>query len=303
MESADEVRAHINVLHKAVWELAAVAIALRDPTLTDPAQRSAAEQVLIEAGLLVATADGIRSSAGLAEAVGDHMTGLAGQAAGGILQSAAVLSGVDAWSKQDDDAILAQGSASAQGVQAFKMFAMPQMNGLGDLLSGPAPMMLDVGLGVAALAVAYCDAFPSLRVVGLDVFPRALELARRTIDNADMTDRIEVRHQDVATLEDEDTFCLAWLPAPFIPQSVIVAGVRQIVPALVPGGWLMVGHGKFGGGGLSDALTRFQTAAFGGTALDNEQAQDLLTNAGLESVATLTTPDGAPGITVGRRPI
>jgi hypothetical protein len=140
-------------------------------------------------------------------------------------------------------------------------------------------------------------------VVGLDVFPRALELARRTINDAGMTDRIEVRNQDVATLEDEGTFCLAWLPAPFIPRAVIGEGLRRMVASLVPGGWLMVGHGKFGDRGLSNALTRFQTVAFGGTALDGDQAQDLLRGSGLEHVATLPTPDGAPGITVGRQPI
>jgi hypothetical protein len=75
-----------------------------------------------------------------------------------------------------------------------------------------------------------------------------------------------------------------------------------MVASLVPGGWLMVAHGNFGDRGLSNALTRFQTVAFGGTALDGEQAQDLLRGSGLEQVATLPTPDGAPGITVGRRP-
>ena len=119
MESADEVRAHINSLHESVWELAAVAIALRDPTLTDPDQRSAAEQVLIEAGLLMGTPSGTRSAAGLEEAAGDDGARLAAQAAAGILQSAAVLSGVDAWSNQDDEAILAQAEAIAKRFPKF----------------------------------------------------------------------------------------------------------------------------------------------------------------------------------------
>jgi hypothetical protein len=76
-----------------------------------------------------------------------------------------------------------------------------------------------------------------------------------------------------------------------------------MVAALVPGGWLMVGHGKFGEGGLSDALTRFQTVAFGGTAINSSGAQDLLRRVGLDHVVTLPTPEGAPGITVGRRTI
>jgi hypothetical protein len=228
---------------------------------------------------------------------------LAAQAATGILQSAAVLSGANAWTGQDDEAILAQGRASAQGAQAFKMFAVPMLEGLGDLLSGASPVMLDVGVGVAAMAVAYCEAFPGLKVVGLDVLPRALELARRTIDEAGMADRIQLRHQDVATLEDRDAFCLSWLPAPFVPRAAIDAGLPRMVGALVPGGWLVIGHGKFADRRLSNALTRFQTVAFGGTAINGDEARDLLRGVGLEQIVTLPAPEGAPGITVGRRAV
>jgi hypothetical protein len=302
MDSADEVRAHLNTLHEAVWELAAMALALRDPATVDRDQRAAAERVLIEAGLMELSPDGARPGPGLVDAAGGNATGLAAQAATGILQSAALLAGANAWTAQADEAIVAQGRASAQVAPAFKAFAVPMMEGLGELLSAPTPMMLDVGVGVAAMAVAYCEAFPGLRVVGLDVFPRALELARGIIDDAGMAERVELRRQDVATLEDRDVFCLAWLPAPFVPRPAIEAGLPRIVRALVPGGWLAVGHGKCGTAGLSGALTRFQTAAFGGTAINDDEAQDVLRAVGLEQVATLPTPPGAPGITIGRRP-
>jgi hypothetical protein len=199
--------------------------------------------------------------------------------------------------------IVAQGQASAQGAQAFKTFAVPMMEGRGQLLSGSSPMMLDVGVGVGAMAVAYCEAFSNLKVVGIDVFPRALELAQRLIDQAGMATRIELRQQDVATLEDQDSFCLAWLPTPFVPRASVESGLKRMVAALVPGGWLMVGHGKFGEGGSSDALARFQTVAFGGTAINSNEAQDLLRRVGLDHVVTLPTPEGAPGITVGRRTV
>ena len=105
-----------------------------------------------------------------------------------------------------------------------------------------------------------------------------------------MAERIELRHQDVATLEDRARCCLAWLPTPFVPRAAIDAGLARMLRALVPGGWLMVGHGKFGEGGLADALTRLQTVAFGGTAIDGDEAQELLRGVGLDQVATLPTP-------------
>jgi hypothetical protein len=303
VETADVVRAHLNGLHEAVWELAAISLALRDAATTDPQQREAAEEVLIAAGLLLRSAGGTDPSPGLAAVTGGDPGRLAAQAATGILQSAAVLAGTTAWTSQDDEAILAQGAASAQGAQAFKIFAVPMMEGLGELLSGSSPMMLDVGVGVGAMAIAYCEAFPNLHVVGIDVFPRALQLARNLIDAAGLAGRIELREQDVAQLEDRDRFCIGWLPAPFVSRAAIEAGLERMAAALVPGGWLMVGHGKLADEGLSSALTRLQTVAFGGTALNATEAQDLLRSVGLDHLATLPTPEGAPGITVGRRTV
>ena len=301
MQTQLEVQAHLNALHKAVWELAAIVVALRDSATVDSEVRQAAEQVLVETDLMVSSAGEARPGPGLTEMIRGGASPVASQAAASILQSAALLSGANAWLAQSDEALLAQGRASAQGAQPFKLFAVPRMEGLGDLLSAPSPLMLDVGVGIGALAVGYCQAFPGLRVVGLDVFARALELARGTIDEAGMADRIELRRQDVAELEDREAFTIAWLPAPFIPRSAIDAGLPRMVAALVAGGWLVVGHGKFGQSGLSNALTRFETAAFGGTAIDDDEAQRLLHNVGLERVTTLPTPEGAPAITVGRR--
>src|SRR5262249_525922 len=272
-----------------------------DPAMTDLEQRRAAEQVLVEDGLMMRSANGAHLARGVTEAAGGDESRLAAPTATGILQSAAVLSGANTWANQDDEAFFAQGRASAQGAQPFKAFGVPMMEGLGELLSGSSPVMLDVGVGVAAMAVAYCEAFPRLRVVGLDVVPRVLELVQRTIDQAGMADRIEVPDQDLPTLEAQDVFALAWLPAPFVPRAAIEAGLPRMIDALVPGGWLVVGHGKFADRGLSDALTRFQTVAFGGTAINGDEARDLLRSAGLEQIITAPTPEGAPGITVGRR--
>jgi hypothetical protein len=52
----------------------------------------------------------------------------------------------------------------------------------------------------------------------------------------------------------------------------------------------MVGHGKFAGDAAKEALTRFKTVAYGGTALNDNQAQSLLKNAGLIDISTMPTP-------------
>jgi hypothetical protein len=305
METPEETGAHLNKLHEAVWQLAAITLALRDPATAGPDLRDAADQVVAAAGLGSTDQRALQLGRGLAQLIdllGGDQTRLASQTAAPILQAAALLSGATDWTRQDDEALLAQGRASAQGAGPFKMFAVPMMEGLGELLAVPSPLMLDVGVGVGAMAIAWCQTFPGLHIVGVDPFPRALELASRLVAEADLGDRIELRNHDVIDLDDRDTYCFAWLPAPFLTRNTLEAGVPRIFAALVPGGWIGLGHGKFGADPLSDAITGLQTAAFGGTPLDNDQAQLLLRRAGFESVVNLPTPQGAPGITVGRRP-
>jgi hypothetical protein len=139
-------------------------------------------------------------------------------------------------------------------------------------------------------------------VLGIDILDRALDLARQAIAASGVAGRVTVRKQDVAGFTDGAGFDLAWLPAPFIPQQALQAGLPRVIAALRPGGWLMVGHGKFGGTPVQDALTRLKTVVYGGTPLDEARACQLLRDAGLTSVRSMPTPRGVPAITFGQKP-
>jgi SAM-dependent methyltransferase len=227
--------------------------------------------------------------------------GVAAQAAAPLLQTSALLTGGQAWSDQPNEAIIAQGRASAQGAAAFERLGLPFMSGLAEALATPGARMLDVGTGVAALAASYAELFPELTVVGIDVLPRVLALAEELLRTSPVADRVVLREQDVSGLTDVETFALAWLPAPFVPEVALRAAVPRIVRSLIPGGWLIVGHGKLADDPVDVALTRFKTVSYGGTPLSDAQAQSLLEEAGLVEVTTVPTPVGAPAITVGRR--
>ncbi|MFO1534001.1 MAG: methyltransferase domain-containing protein [Thermoplasmatota archaeon] len=58
-----------------------------------------------------------------------------------------------------------------------------------------------VGTGTGWLAIAVARTFPTLRVVGLDVLPEALDLARRNVAQVGLDERVELRLLDAAELD------------------------------------------------------------------------------------------------------
>ena len=278
---------------RATWATAALALVAGDGGT--PALRRAAESVLAELGITLEPPGPGIDGAGL------DRTGLAARAAAPLLQTSTLLRGGELWVDQPDEALIAQGRASAQGAAAFERLGLPFMAGLAEALATPGARMLDVGTGVAALAASYAELFPELTVVGIDVLPRVLALAQDLLRSSPVADRVVLREQDVSELSDEETFALAWLPAPFVPEEKLRAGLPRLARSLVPGGWLILGHGKLADDTLDSALTRFKTVSYGGTPLSDQQAQGLLAAAGLVDVATVPTPAGAPAITIGRR--
>jgi SAM-dependent methyltransferase len=290
-----DLRTSIQAWDEAAWSLAAVALAASEAGAPE----------------LTAAARELLAAAGLAGVPGDPAPGLgnpgpgqvASQAAASLQQASALLrSRGDGWPDQSDEALLAQGNTSAQAATAFADLLLPVMGDLAGRLGAPGARMLDVGTGVGALAVAFAEAYPQLDVLGIDVFDRALTLARHTVAVSSVGTRVTVRKQDVAGFSDDDGFDLAWLPAPFIPRPALHAGLPRVAAALRPGGWLMVGHGKFDGTPVQNALTRLKTISYGGTPLNEEAAARLLHNAALTSVRQVPTPPGAPAITIGRKP-
>lgn len=289
-----DLLATIQTWDQAAWSLAALALATRDDS--PPELRAAAGEVLAVAGLTGAPGGPLRG-------LGTSTPGqIADQAAAPLHQASALVSGGISWNAQSDEALLAQGNASAQAARPFAQFMLPMMSDLADRLAAPGARMLDIGTGVGALAVSFAEAFPQLDVLGIDVLDRALALARQTIAASGAAARVTVCNMDVADFADDTGFDVAWLPAPFIPQPALSAGLPRVAAALRPGGWLMVGHGKFGGAAIEDALTRLKTIAYGGTPLDEAAACRLLRDAGLTSVRPVPTPRGAPAITIGQKP-
>ena len=257
---------HHPSLEQAAWSLAALALTAQGdgpPELT-----AAAKELLAAAGLTTAPGTPLPG-------LGTATPGQIASRAAAALHEASALAGGRGheWCAQSDEVLLAQGRASAQRAVAVARFMLPMMGDLSGRLAAPGARLLDVGTGAGALAVAFAQVFPQVHVLGIDILDRALGLARQAIAASDAGARVTVR-----------------------------TGLRRIVAALRPGGWLIVGHGKLGGTPTEDALTRLKTLAYGGTLFDDAAACPLLHKAGLTSVRTVPTPAGAAAITIGQNP-
>jgi len=292
---ADIAEQDLHAWDQAAWSLAALALTAQGdgpPELT-----AAARELLAAAGLIAAPGTPLP---GLGTATPGQ---IASQAAAALHQASALAGGRGyEWGTQSDEALVAQGRVSAQRAVTVARFMLPMMGDLAGRLAAPGARLLDVGTGTGALAVAFARVFPQVHVLGIDVLDRVLGLARQAIAVSEVGGRVTVRKQDVANFADDAGFDLAWLPAPFFAEPALHVGLPRIVAALRPGGWLIVGHGKFGGTPAEDALTRLKTLAYGGTPIDDAAACELLRRTGLTSVRTVPTPAGAPAITIGQNP-
>lgn len=164
-----------------------------------------------------------------------------------LLDMAAGKGSVTGWSHTDAALLQAQGDSSAMFPPMFKMNIVPSLGDLAVRLNGPCPRFLDIGVGVAALAIAMCRIWPELHVVGVDPFDAPLTMARENIKRVNLVDRIELRKMAAEDLKDEGAFDLAWLPSFFIPMPVLSAVLARVLVSLNPGGWLLFPIGGFAG--------------------------------------------------------
>ncbi|MDR5891548.1 peptide chain release factor N(5)-glutamine methyltransferase [Halomonas mongoliensis] len=144
--------------------------------------------------------------------------------------------------------------------------------------------LLDLGTGTGAIALAFASERPAWRVLGVDIRPEAVALARRNavrlaIVNAEFrqsdwlsalapaegeaAERFDLIVSNPPYLADDDPH-LARGDLRFEPVSALVAGeagladLRHLVAVargyLAPGGWLLLEHGAEQGRAVRDAL-------------------------------------------------
>ena len=208
---------------------------------------------------------------------------------------------LEGWRHEDPDILRNQGVSSASAVPVLAA-AFPSLGDLAERMQAPGAAALDVGTGVAAIAVALCRRFPELRVVGLEPAKAPMAEARRNVVAAGLEDRVELRGQRVEDLADEAAFDFAFLPVVFLSTETVRAGLAAIRRALRPGGWVVVASLGVPGDELGPALGRLKATLWGSEALSPDAVRALCAEAGYAEVRAFDAPPGGALVPVaGRR--
>ena len=159
---------------------------------------------------------------------------------------------------------------------------------------------LDIGTGVGEVAMTAARIWPHMHVVGIDLWEPSLAIARDTLAASDVADRVELRRQNLAELSDQGSFCLAWLPAPFIPGDIVAGAMSRLWRAMTPGGWLVVGLFAIPPEPLPGAVAQLRTVRGGGRPWPPGEMVALMQAAGFVDVEC-PPPTGMVRV-IGRRP-
>jgi len=203
------------------------------------------------------------------------------------------------WHHTDPAILQAQGDSSIGVAGLIKMMVIPQLGDLGERMAKPGARFLDIGVGVASLAIAMCRMWPDLKVTGVDPYDVPLQLAKQNVGKAGLAERIELRHSAIEKIGDDAAFDLAWFPAFFVDQRVISDAIGRVHASLKPGGWMV--FATFGGGtGKAGAVSGLLAEMWGGPLLAGPEVEAQLARAGFHNIKFLPGPPGGSFVVAQR---
>jgi uncharacterized protein YbjT (DUF2867 family)/SAM-dependent methyltransferase len=198
--------------------------------------------------------------------------------------------GAKGWHSPDPKLLRAAGDVSIPFPYVLRDRIAPKLDGLEARLAGRGAAFLDVGVGVARMAIEMARVFPELRIVGIDPFAPALELARENVAAAGLGDRIALREQAGEALTDSRAFDLVRVAGGFVPRSAIEPLVVRAHEALRPGGWLLFATFRPPADPLAGALARMRAVELAGEPTPLPEVVDHLRRAGFGAVRELPSP-------------
>jgi 2-polyprenyl-3-methyl-5-hydroxy-6-metoxy-1,4-benzoquinol methylase len=131
------------------------------------------------------------------------------------------------------------------------------------LLLKPGALFLDAGTGTANISMQLCQIYPSLKVVAIDCEDKPLELAKKNIQQAMLTDRIELRKIYLQDLKDKNLYDVVWLPQVFYSDTDYLKCLQLIWQALKPSGMIYLAALSFDNNNLSNLVSQLTNATYG----------------------------------------
>jgi SAM-dependent methyltransferase len=332
MKTPEDVRALTSELGTSVWSLAALGVLFESslidqlrrephPTLDVLAKdcpslsREQIEKVLGVAralGIVVVSGDGRYALTEAAQpfASPPMRTAFTGDMRSTLMQATKFFNtastGAGAskgWDHIDPRVLQAQGDASSVLASMLVRQIIPTTlgNDFAARMARPGACFLDAGVGVGSISIALCRLLPEMRAIGIDIYEPALALARKNVEEANLTDRITLRREPLDSIQDDAIVDLAWLPSFFIPTSG-TSVVARLHRALKKDGWLIVGLDNGSTNPRNAAVSGLINSLWGGgNVLSIAEGESLLKGAGFTDVQTMRGPDWAPAMVLGRR--
>jgi len=91
---------------------------------------------------------------------------------------------------------------------------------LGALLSGIPNYILDIGTGTGVLSLMAAQLFPTAQISALEIQKEVFEIAKRNVENAVFSNRINVIHTDFLTWETEEKPDLIVCNPPYFKRAL-----------------------------------------------------------------------------------
>ncbi|MCC8471923.1 class I SAM-dependent methyltransferase [Xanthomonas phaseoli] len=200
------------------------------------------------------------------------------------------------WEVVDVPALQAAGRASKSVFTRIQSIAetRPRMR---KTFSGT---FLDVGTGVAGIALEAARTCSDIRVDGIDIWEPALELARQNVAESPYANRVSVRNLDVSMLEEEKRYSLAWLPTMFLKRPIVEAALDRIARASVADAYLVAALYSRPNDPFLALMASLRTLRSGGEISDPAEIRAMMEARGYVDVEMSATPVAT--FVFGRRP-
>lgn len=190
-----------------------------------------------------------------------------------------------AWTHDDPVVLQSQGRASMIVAALIRKIGL-SLEGFDARMASGEAAFLDIGTGVAWLAIAMMRTYPKLRVVGIDTWGAALALARQNVREASLGHAIELRREDATAIEDVDAYDLAWVPGPFLPRDIVPDVVTRTHRAMRRHGWIVFGLYASPDEALAQELLQLRVLRSGGYPWQAADAEAMLKEQGFINVHT-----------------